>query len=108
MKVHTLEPISIGGNRIEAGCEAEVTAMEYVPLSKANAVEPWEVYEAKLAATRASAKAKADAEEIAAKADAEAKATAARLSAEAMAKADGERKTDARVRAERAKPAPSA
>mgnify|MGYP001572461966 CR=1 FL=1 len=105
MKVHTLEPISIGGNRVEPGHLAEVTPEEYLALVKSSAVEPAEVYEAKAAAVAAGERAHAEASAMARKAESEAAKVAARLSDEAQTKADGEAKTDARKRAEHAKPA---
>lgn len=107
MKVHTIEPISIGGNRVEADSEADLEPAEYVRLARLGAVEAFEVYEARVSAKRVGDKARAEAEALAEKVESDARAKAARMADEAQAKAEGAAKNDARKRAENAKPVAS-
>ncbi len=102
----TIEPISIGGVRVEAGSEVELNGGEYLTLSKAGAIEPKAAHEARKQAARAVAQARAEAEAKAAKLIADAEAEAARVHEAAVeaseAKVD---KTAAGTRARGAKPA---
>lgn len=106
MKCIAIEPISIGGERVEPGCEVELEASEFLTLSKHGAVEPAEAWRARKAADVGVAKARAEAEAVASKMVAEAEAAARKAfekaTSEAEAKVD---KTVAASRARVAKPA---
>lgn len=105
MKCVTIEPVSIGGVRVEVGHEVEIDGPEFLQLSRLGAIEPADAHRARKDAEIAIAKARAAAAVDAAKlmADAEEKAKRAVESATADAEAKVDKSAaGARGRAARA------
>jgi hypothetical protein len=63
-KSHVIDPIMLGGERIEPGAIVELQPREYAHLFRLGAVEPEEVFIARKSALDASAKAKAEADRV--------------------------------------------